>query len=58
VSGGTNRGDAYQRLTEFSLGMDTQKAFGLPGGLFNVSGFQIHGTEMCKRSIVGVLQSR
>lgn len=51
VSGGTRRGGAYQGLTEFSLGMDTQKAFGLPGGIFNVSGFQIHGTSLSARNL-------
>ena len=51
VSGGTSRGGAYQGVTEFSLGMDTQKAFGLPGGIFNVSGFQIHGTSLTSRNL-------
>ncbi|MCP3728172.1 carbohydrate porin [Paraburkholderia sp. CNPSo 3272] len=51
VSGGTSRGGAYQGVTEFSLGMDTQKAFGLPGGIFNVSGFQIHGTSLTARNL-------
>ena len=51
VSGGTQRGGAYQGVTEFSLGMDTQKAFGLPGGIFNVSGFQIHGTSLTSRNL-------
>ncbi|CAG9257231.1 Porin [Paraburkholderia unamae] len=51
LSGGTQRGGAYQGLTEFSLGMDTQKAFGLPGGIFNVSGFQIHGTSLSTRNL-------
>lgn len=46
VTGGLRRGGAYQGVTEFSLGVDTQKAFGLPGGIFNVSGFQIHGTSL------------
>lgn len=51
VSGGTSRGGAYQGLTEFSLGMDTQKAFGLAGGVLNVSGFQIHGTSLTARNL-------
>jgi len=51
LSGGTSRGGAYQGLTEFSLGVDTQKAFGLPGGIFNVSGLQIHGTSLTQRNL-------
>ncbi|MBV8629100.1 MAG: carbohydrate porin, partial [Paraburkholderia sp.] len=51
LSGGTARGGAYQGLTEFSLGVDTQKAFGLPGGIFNVSGLQIHGTSLTTRNL-------
>ena len=43
LSGGINRGAAYEGLTEMSLGVDTQKAFGWAGGTFNVSAFQIHG---------------
>ncbi|WP_425605753.1 carbohydrate porin [Paraburkholderia translucens] len=51
VSGGTNRGGAYQGLTQFGLVVDTQKAFGLPGGTFNVSGLQIHGTSLTARNL-------
>jgi porin len=51
LSGGTARGGAYDGLTEFSLGVDTQKAFGLPGGIFNVSGLQIHGTNLSTRNL-------
>jgi porin len=51
LSGGTQTGGAYQGVTEFSLGVDTQKAFGLPGGIFNVSGFQIHGTSLTTRNL-------
>ncbi|MFC0696497.1 carbohydrate porin [Paraburkholderia humisilvae] len=51
LSGGTARGGAYDGLTEFSLGVDTQKAFGLAGGIFNVSGLQIHGTSISTRNL-------
>jgi porin len=51
LSGGTARGGAYDGFTEFSLGVDTQKAFGLPGGVFNVSGLQIHGTNLSTRNL-------
>ncbi|NML32837.1 carbohydrate porin [Paraburkholderia antibiotica] len=51
VSGGTSRGGAYQGLTQFGLVVDTHKAFGLPGGTFNVSGLQIHGTSLTARNL-------
>ena len=37
VTGGVHRGADYDGLTLMSLGVDTGKAFGLPGGIFNVS---------------------
>ncbi|TKC81248.1 carbohydrate porin [Trinickia terrae] len=50
LSGGTAHGGAYQGVTQMGLGIDTQKAFGLPGGTFNVSAFQIHGTSLTLRN--------
>src|SRR5579863_1817390 len=49
--GGLGTGGAYDGLTTMSLGLDTQKAFGLPGGNFNVSAFQIHGTNLSTRHL-------
>ena len=46
VTGGVHRGAAYDGLTLFGLGVDTEKAFGLPGGTFNVSALQIHGRNL------------
>ena len=37
VSGGVRRGADYDGLTTVTIGLDTQKAFGLPGGTFNLS---------------------
>ncbi|CAG9212537.1 Porin [Paraburkholderia tropica] len=51
LSGGVHRGGAYDGLTEMSVGVDTQKAFGLPGGIFNVSALQIHGTSITQRNL-------
>jgi porin len=51
LSGGIHRSGAYDGLTEFSMGVDTQKAFGLPGGIFNVSGLQIHGANLTQRNL-------
>ena len=46
LRGGLARGGMYDGLTTMTLGIDTQKAFGLPGGTFNVSGLQIHGRNL------------
>ncbi|MGF6932883.1 porin [Paraburkholderia sp. UCT70] len=46
LRGGLARGVNYDGLTTATLQMDTQKAFGLPGGLFNVSALQIHGANL------------
>jgi porin len=46
ATGGARRGAAYDGLTTATLQMDTQRAFGLNGGLFNVSALQIHGQNL------------
>ncbi|MFL9963700.1 carbohydrate porin [Paraburkholderia sediminicola] len=46
LRGGLARGADYDGLTTAAVQMDTQKAFGLPGGLFNVSALQIHGANL------------
>ncbi|KVE26801.1 porin [Burkholderia singularis] len=51
LSGGTKRGGAYDGLTQFGFSVDTDKAFGLPGGTFNVSALQIHGTNLTQRNL-------
>jgi porin len=43
VTGGAKHGVDYDGLTQAVLQMDTQRAFGLYGGTFNVSGLQVHG---------------
>ena len=55
LSGGTRRGGAYDGLTQIGIGVDTQKAFGLPGGIFNVSGLQIHGSNLSSRDLQTLL---
>ncbi|MGN6579055.1 MAG: carbohydrate porin [Bordetella sp.] len=55
-SGGTRRGGAYDGQTQLTIGVDTEKAFGLPGGTFNVSALQIHGASLSARNLQ-VLQS-
>ena len=51
LRGGLNRGGAYDGLTTATLTVDTQKAIGLPGGTFNVSALQIHGTNLSARNL-------
>lgn len=46
VSGGIREGFDYDGLTQMDLQLDTQRAFNLYGGLFNVSGLQIHGSNL------------
>jgi len=43
ATGGTRRGAEYDGLTQAILQLDTKRAFGWYGGLFNVSALNIHG---------------
>jgi porin len=45
-TGGINRGADYDGLTQMSLQLETEKAFHLYGGTFNVSALQIHGRNL------------
>jgi len=51
LSGGINRRGDYDGLTQLSVGVDTDKAFGLSGGIFNVSVLQIHGRNLSTKSL-------
>ena len=51
VTGGIHRGFDYDGLTNLSLGIDTQRAFGWPGGIFNVSAEQIHGRSLSQDNL-------
>ncbi|WP_143752203.1 carbohydrate porin [Burkholderia sp. SRS-W-2-2016] len=51
LRGGLARGADYDGLTTATLQLDTAKAFGLPGGLFNVSALQIHGTNFSENKL-------
>jgi porin len=46
VTGGTRQGAAYEGLTQAILQLDTQRAFGLYGGLANVSALYVHGRNL------------
>ena len=43
VSGGVRRGAVYEGATLMTLGIDTGKRLGIPGGTIMVSAYQIHG---------------
>lgn len=46
TSGGTAKGFKYDGLTQVLMQMDTQRAFGHYGGLFNMSFLNIHGNNL------------
>jgi len=51
VVGGTRRGFDYDGLTQMNLQMDTQRALGWYGGLFNISALQIHGRDLSAENL-------
>jgi porin len=52
VTGGAKRGWAYEGLTQAVLQMDTQRAFGLYGGLLNISGLNYHGSNFSQTNLL------
>ena len=54
ATGGVHRGAAYDGLTTMSLGIDTEKAFGWQGGIFNASAFQIHGRNLSADNLLSL----
>ena len=46
LTGGVRQGFEVNGLTTATLQLDTQRAFGLNGGLFNVSGLHIWGGDL------------
>jgi porin len=46
VTGGSRRGFDYDGLTQGVMQLNTQRAFGLYGGTFNISALQIHGRNL------------
>jgi porin len=46
TSGGIRQGFEYDGLTQAVMQLNTQRAFGFYGGLFNVSALQIHGNNL------------
>ena len=52
VSGGVRQGFEVNGLTTATLQVDTEKAFGLAGGLLNVSGLQIWGGNLSLNNLL------
>jgi len=57
LTGGFKQGATLQGLTTATLQVDTDKAFDLPGGTFNVSALQIHGNNEFSTSYLGAIQT-
>ncbi|HEY1615166.1 MAG TPA: carbohydrate porin [Rhizomicrobium sp.] len=56
VSGGYRQGFEYDGLTQMVLQLDTQRAFRLHGGTFDISALQIHGRNVSADNL-GTLQT-
>ena len=54
VTGGAQRGAAYDGLTTMIVQLDTERAFGWHGGTFNVSALQIHGTNLSSNNLLSL----
>ncbi len=51
-TGGVKTGAEYDGLLQMILQLDTQRAFGWYGGLFNVSALQIHGRNLSAENLL------
>lgn len=50
-TGGLQQTVVYDGLTRVGVRLDTEKAFGLPGGTFNATVFQIHGRGLSQNAL-------
>ena len=57
ATGGTQRGAQYDGMTQMIMQLDTRRAFGLYGGLFNVSALQIHGQNLSADNLSSIQTS-
>jgi len=57
VTGGTRTQPGYDGLTQMILQLDTQRAFGWYGGLFNVSALQLHGYNFSANNLMSLQTS-
>jgi len=51
AKGSVERGSNYEGLTTLTLQMDTKQALGWEGGLFNVSGLDVHGNKFSAKKL-------
>ncbi len=51
ATGGVKRGAEYDGLTQAILQLDTQRAFGWYGGVFNISALQLHGRNLSAENL-------
>jgi porin len=56
-TGGAKEGAEYDGLTQMILQLDTARAFGWYGGLFNVSALQIHGRNLSAENLLSLQTS-
>lgn len=54
AGGGVRRAAGYDGVTQMTLQLDTAKAFGLKGGLFNVSALDLHGRNLPAETLLGL----
>ena len=54
VSGGVQRGAAYDGVTLLGVGLDTQRAFGWDGGTFNVTAWNIRGRNIATDNLLSL----
>ncbi len=51
LTGGIQQGATYDGLTQAVLQLDTSRAFGLHGGLLNISGLNVHGINLSQQNL-------
>lgn len=51
TTGGSNKGFQYDGLTQVLMQLNTQRAFGLYGGLLNISALQVHGQNLSANNL-------
>lgn len=54
LTGGIHTGAAYDGMTQVTVQMDTDRAFGWHGGTFNVSALQIHGRNLSADNLLSI----
>jgi len=57
ATGGVRRGAIFEGLLTMGFALDTERAFGLPGGTFNASAYQIHGRGLSLNNLDNTLST-